>query len=188
METDREVGRAKNLSARLIGRQKVILQKTRIFSSATLEAPNSVITGTFGWSETTALNVRQWCNKQFTSVITSDYAKSAIHCQLNWAILLCDAIPDGKTEKTAQFWQAIAQASELSFPVVFHTVNCAVHSGNPTFSSVYLPTPRWHHLKALNKTDKTVGRSVLCQRKFCSFRPTDLLHYEALRRLDSSPE
>ena len=44
-------------------------------------------------------------------------------------------------------WQAIAQASELSFPVVFHTENCAVHSGNPTISSVYLPTPRWDHLK-----------------------------------------
>jgi len=34
------------------------------------------------------------------------------------------------------------------FPFVFHTQNCAVHSGNPTVSSVYLPTPRWHHLKA----------------------------------------
>jgi len=34
------------------------------------------------------------------------------------------------------------------FPVVFHTQNCAVHSGNPTVSSVYLPTSRWHHLKA----------------------------------------
>jgi hypothetical protein len=34
------------------------------------------------------------------------------------------------------------------FPVVFHTENCAVHSGNPTVFSVYLPTPRWHHLKA----------------------------------------
>ena len=32
--------------------------------------------------------------------------------------------------------------------VVFHTENCAVHYGNPTVSSVYLPTPRWHHLKA----------------------------------------
>ena len=42
----------------------------------------------------------------------------------------------------------MAQASELSFPVVFHTENCAVNSGNPTVSSVYLPTPRWHHLKA----------------------------------------
>jgi hypothetical protein len=31
-----------------------------------------------------------------------------------------------------------AQASELSFPVVFHTENCAVYSGNPTVSSVYL--------------------------------------------------
>jgi len=29
-----------------------------------------------------------------------------------------------------------------------HTENCAVHSRNPTISSVYLPTPRWHHLKA----------------------------------------
>jgi hypothetical protein len=62
------------------------------------------------------------------------------------AILLCDVIPDGKTYYTAQFWQSVAQASELSFPVVFHTENCAVHTGNPTVSSVYLPTPRWHHL------------------------------------------
>ena len=29
-----------------------------------------------------------------------------------------------------------------------HTQNCPVHSGNPTVSSVYLPIPRWHHLKA----------------------------------------
>jgi hypothetical protein len=41
-------------------------------------------------------------------------------------------IPDGKTEHTTQFWQEIAHASELSFPVVFHTENCADHSGNPT--------------------------------------------------------
>ena len=34
----------------------------------------------------------------------------------------------------------MAQASERSFPIVFHTENCAVHSGNPTVSSVYLPT------------------------------------------------
>jgi len=40
----------------------------------------------------------------------------------------------------------MAQASELSFPVVFHTENCAVHSGNPTVSSVYLPTPQWHRV------------------------------------------
>ena len=67
--------------------------------------------------------------------------KRPIHSQLNWAILLCDVI-------TVQVWQALAQASELFFPVVFHTENCAVHSENPTVSSVYLPTPRWHHLKA----------------------------------------
>jgi hypothetical protein len=35
-----------------------------------------------------------------------------------------------------QFWQAIVQASELSFPVIFHTENCAVHSGNPSFLSL----------------------------------------------------
>ena len=40
------------------------------------------------------------------------------------------------------------QAPELSFPIIFHTHNCAVYSGNPTVSSVYLLTPRWHHLKA----------------------------------------
>ena len=36
----------------------------------------------------------------------------------------------------------------MSFPVIFHRETCAVHSGNPTVSSVYLPTPRSHHLKA----------------------------------------
>ena len=41
-----------------------------------------------------------------------------------------------------------SQASKLPFPAVFHTENCAFHAGNPTVSSVYLPTPRWHHLKA----------------------------------------
>jgi hypothetical protein len=45
------------------------------------------------------------------------------------------------TEKLSKLrsFDGIAQASELSFPV-FHTENCAVHSGNPTVSSVYLPT------------------------------------------------
>jgi hypothetical protein len=40
----------------------------------------------------------------------------------------------------------VAQASELSFPVVIHIENCTVHSGNPTVFSLYQPTPRWHHL------------------------------------------
>jgi len=80
--------------------------------------------------------------------VRSCSVKRPIHCQLNWAILLCDTVPERKTVQTAQFWQAIVQASELSFAVVFHTENCAVHSGNPTDSSVCLPTPRWHHLKA----------------------------------------
>jgi hypothetical protein len=71
-----------------------------------------------------------------------------MHSHLNWAILLCDVIRDGETAWTTQFWQAMAQASDLFFPVVSETENCAVHSGNPTVSSVYLPTPRWHHLKA----------------------------------------
>jgi len=71
-----------------------------------------------------------------------------MHSQLNWAILLRDVILYGKTEWTAQFWQAIAQDSELPFPIFFHTESIPVHSGNPTVSSFYLPTPRWHHLKA----------------------------------------
>jgi hypothetical protein len=74
--------------------------------------------------------------------------KRPIHSNLNWAILLCDVIHNRKFEQTAQFWHAIAQAPKLSFPFVFHTQNCAVHSVNPTVSSVYLPTPRWQHLKA----------------------------------------
>jgi hypothetical protein len=52
-----------------------------------------------------------------------------------------------KNWETAQFWQAIEQDSRLAFPVVFHTENCAVHSGNPKVSSVNLPTPRWYLLK-----------------------------------------
>jgi hypothetical protein len=58
------------------------------------------------------------------------------------------------------------------FPVVFPTENCAVQSGKPTVSLVYLPTPWWHHLKSLNraekKTDKLNGKPVLCQRIFSS--------------------
>jgi len=51
------------------------------------------------------------------------------------------------TEKLRSYGRQ-AETSELSFPVVFHKENCAVHSGNSTVSSVSLPTPRWHHLKA----------------------------------------
>jgi hypothetical protein len=86
--------------------------------------------------------------------------KGAVHSQLNWAILLCDVIPDGKTEWTAQFWHTITQASELSFPVVFHTENCAVHSGNPTVSSVYLPTPRSHYLISSNSFSRCASHDI----------------------------
>jgi hypothetical protein len=65
-----------------------------------------------------------------------------------------------KTKQTAQFWQAIAQASELSFPVVFHTENYAFHSGNPTVSSVYLPTPRWHHLISSNSFSRWASHDI----------------------------
>jgi hypothetical protein len=65
------------------------------------------------------------------------------------------------------------QASELSFPVVFHKQNCAVHSGNPTVSSVYLLTPRWHHLKALNFPkcikDRRPLRSSKCTDRYLNF-------------------
>ena len=108
--------------------------------------------------------------------------KGAIHSRLNWAILLRDVIRDGKTEQTAQFWQAIAQASELSFLVVFHTENCAVRSGNPTFSSVYLflstiVTRTKRHIQLTKKkTDKPNGKPVLCQRTFTSVICAVFLH------------
>ena len=53
-----------------------------------------------------------------------------------------------------------SQASELSLPVVFHTETCAVHSGNFTVSSVYLPIPRWHHLKALNSFSRWASHDI----------------------------
>jgi hypothetical protein len=101
---------------------------------------------------------------------TGKTPKRPIHSQLNWAILLCDAIPEEKTEKTAQFWLEIGEDSELSFPFVFHTENCAVHSANPTVSSVNLPTTPWHHHKKTHgtdeKTDKPDRKPVLCHRTF----------------------
>jgi hypothetical protein len=79
------------------------------------------------------------------------FLKLPTHSKLNWAILLCDVIRDGKNwVNCAVLTGNSAGLSELPFPVVFHTENCAVHSGNPTVSSVYLSTPRLHILKALN--------------------------------------
>jgi hypothetical protein len=57
----------------------------------------------------------------------------------------------------------------MSFPVVFHTQNCAVHSGNPTVSSVSLPTPRWHHRKA---HPFLANHSADEHRMICSFSNT----------------
>jgi hypothetical protein len=76
--------------------------------------------------------------------------KGPIHSQLNSV----------KLSKLRNFWQAIAQASELSFPVVFKTQNCAVYSGNSTVFSVYLPTPRWYHLKALNSFSRWASHDI----------------------------
>jgi len=78
---------------------------------------------------------------QKTVILIVGTVKGAIHSKLNWVILLCDVIRDGKLSKLRSFDRQIAPASELSFPVIFHTENCAVHSGNPTVSSFYLPTP-----------------------------------------------
>ena len=80
--------------------------------------------------------------------------KGAIHSQLNWTILMCDVIPDGKSEYTAQFWQAIAQASEMSFLVVFHTENCAVHLGNPTANDRLIFIHHSHTHKKKHRTNQ----------------------------------
>jgi hypothetical protein len=103
-----------------------------------------------------------------------------IHSQLNWVISLCDVIHDGKLSKLAQIWQAIAQASKLSFSVVFRTENCAVHSGNPTVFSAYLSTPRCHTHKKTHRTDKKTnkpcGKTVPCRRTFSSVIRVVFLH------------
>jgi hypothetical protein len=66
------------------------------------------------------------------------------------------------------WWKNWENCTVLTDNSVFHTQNCAVHSGNPTVSSVYLPTLWWLHLKALNRTDKPDRKPVLCQRTFSS--------------------
>jgi len=73
-----------------------------------------------------------------------------------------------KRSKLRSF-EEITQASELSFPVVFHTENWAVHSENITVSSVYLflstiVTCTRRHTELTKKTDKPDGKPVLCQR------------------------
>ena len=104
--------------------------------------------------------------------------KDAIHTQLNWAIFLFHVTPDGKTELTAQFWLVMTQSSELSFPVVFHTQNCAVHLGNPTVSSVYLPTPRLHLLKALNSFSRWASHDIfLFKYQFLLYIPRFLFFF-----------
>ena len=70
------------------------------------------------------------------------HLKSAIiHSQLNWATLLCE----GKLSILLSFHRQQRRPQNCPLWPSF-TQNCAVHSGNPTVSSVYLPTPRWHHL------------------------------------------
>jgi hypothetical protein len=53
---------------------------------------------------------------------------------------------------------------KVSFPVVFHTENCAFHSENLTVSSVYLPTPRWHPTELTKKLTNLMG-NLCCFRK-----------------------
>jgi len=61
--------------------------------------------------------------------------KGPIHSQLNWAILPCDVMPDGKPEWTAQFWQALAQASELSLLSV-HSFSNSLHNLQHPFLAI----------------------------------------------------
>jgi hypothetical protein len=64
----------------------------------------------------------------------------------------------------------MAQVSELFFSVVFHAENCAVHSGNPIVSPVYLLTPPCYHLKSLNRTGKKL--TDLVGNLFCASEPS----------------
>ena len=51
----------------------------------------------------------------------------------------------------------------MSFPVVFHTENCAIHAGNPIVTRT-----RRHTELTKKKTDKPGGKAVLCQKTFRS--------------------
>jgi hypothetical protein len=66
----------------------------------------------------------------------------------------------------------------MSFPVVFHTENCAVHSRNPTVSSVYLLTPSsvCTQPSKMNKRGATVVSSEVC-RSLAELRDTESRHY-----------
>jgi hypothetical protein len=99
--------------------------------------------------------------------------KRHIHSQLNWAILLCDVIPDGKklfkprsfdrqkrrpqncpfqssfTHRTAQFTQGISQFPQLT---------CRHHDVTRTRG----------HIELTKKTDKPDWKPALCQRTFSS--------------------
>jgi len=105
------------------------------------------------------------------SLVTSHHVmrhciKGAIHSQLNWAIFLCDVIPDGKLSKLDSFDKPYRRPQ--NFLVVFHTENCAVHSGNPTVSSVYLPTPRCHTHKKTHRNDQKKKKTNLMGNLCCA--------------------
>jgi len=87
-----------------------------------------------------------------------------------------------KNRVNCAVFKAIAQASELPFPVFFHTQNCAVHSGNRTVSSVYVFI---HHCRT-NKKNWLENWQTWCEtcavpeniqfRYSCSFFYTVKLH------------
>jgi len=61
----------------------------------------------------------------------------------------------------------------MSFPVVFHTENCAIHAGNP----IVTRTRRHTELtKKEKKNDKPDGKPLLCQRIFSSDFRAVFLH------------
>jgi len=66
------------------------------------------------------------------------------------------------------------------FPVVFHTENRAVHSGNSTVSSVYHVFSQSHTHKKTHRTDKKTDKPdwkpVLCRRTFSSVFRAVFLH------------
>ena len=73
----------------------------------------------------------------------------AVHCQLNWAILLCGVIPDWKNWVNC----AVLTGNSAGLRTVLssrlsHTELRSSLKESHSFLSLYLPTPRWHHLKA----------------------------------------
>ena len=88
--------------------------------------------------------------------------KVAIHCQINWANFYVWSHTWWKNwvNRAVLTGNSAGLASKLPFPVVFRTENCAVHSGNLTVSSVYLPDTTMASSQGTSVSSNSFSRSA----------------------------